>query len=362
MMRIVWRLAVLVFFTWPSVGESHSGSASYFRVVNSDDDDISLSVSLDVRDLEYAIGIDANGNGEITWGELRNQRAGLQAYVLERLHLRRGSNVCAPSLNELAVEEVAGNVYAVMSGALECAGSDAFELKSDLFFDLDVAHRALVEWQHRDGTTLAVLTNERREARESVEAGAFAQLASFGLQGMLHIWSGFDHLAFLLVLLLPAFMSASGAGIAWRKLLSIITAFTIAHSLTLALSVAGVVSLPERPVEIAIATSVIIAALTNLFPRTHSIGAWTAFGFGLLHGFGFAAALEGLGATERSFATALAGFNLGVEVGQLLVVAAALPVALWMRRHPPYATRLVPIASVGVAVLGSLWVCQRIVS
>lgn len=354
-------LSILLLCIWPSVGEAHSGSASYFRVSELGDG-VSLTVSLDLRDLEYAVGLDADRNGEITWGELQGRSAALREYVAQRVQMTREERPCALLLNDLAVDEIAGNIYAVMAGSVDCEGRDAIALKSDLLFDLDSAHRALVEWERSDRKTLAVLTRDQRETREPVEAGIISQLNSFGLEGMLHIWSGFDHLAFLLVLLLPTFVSSGGSGVAWRRLVAIITAFTVAHSITLALAIGGVMSPPERPVEIAIAVSVIVAALTNLLPRAHAVGVTTAFAFGLLHGFGFASALQGLSVDTGSFATALAGFNLGVEAGQLIVVAASLPFVLWLRRRPVYAKRFVPIASCCVAVLGSFWVFERVTS
>jgi hypothetical protein len=352
----------ILLLIWPSFSDAHSGSASYFRVTEQEHS-VSVAVSLDLRDLEYAIGLDADSNAEITWGELRHRASVLHEYVETRVKLRRGAAACPLMLNDLAVEENAGNVYAVMSGTVQCASRGAFEIKSELFFDMDAAHRALVEWQRDGNTSLAILTSDQRATRESAEAGVFVELSSFGLRGMLHIWSGFDHLAFLLVLLLPTFGSTAGSGtrVVWRRLLTVITAFTVAHSVTLALAVSGAVTLPERPTEIAIATSVIVAALSNLLTRARSFGVATAFAFGLLHGFGFASALEGLSA-GASFATALAGFNLGVEVGQLLVVAAVLPLILWIRRYPTYETRFVPIASASIAVLGSWWVWERIAS
>jgi hypothetical protein len=350
----------------PMLGAAHSGSASYIRLTDAEGS-FSIALSLDLRDAEYAFGVDGDRDSAITWGELTARRDAFESYVRERVHLRRGNASCDVAFDDLKVDEINGSMYAVAQGTSVCAGGAAIEVHSDLMFDLDAGHRTLIEWSHQDRATLAVLTSAHREWHGAQESGVLAQLAAFALEGMLHIWSGFDHLAFLLILLLPAFMANAGTArghvrgkVAWGKLFAIISAFTLAHSITLALAISGVVHAPQRPIEVAIAVSVIIAALTNVVPRARSIGVPTAFAFGLLHGFGFASALEGLGATTSSFAAALAGFNLGVEMGQLAVVAAALPFVLLLRARPMYAARAVPIVSLLVAAIGAVWVWERV--
>ena len=160
---------------------------------------------------------------------------------------------------------------------------------------------------------------------------------------MLHIWAGFDHILFLLSLLLPAVLVPSadfrrGVGrrsraseTAFWDVLKVVTAFTVAHSITLSLATLGVVSLPSRLVESAIAASVVLAALNNIRPVVHG-GRWIiAFCFGLIHGFGFASVLADLGLPQGSLLLALVAFNLGVELGQLAIVAVFLPLAYALR-------------------------------
>jgi hypothetical protein len=360
MNAIARMLAVVVIALLPALAIAHSGSASYIHLTDMDDG-LRVAVSLDLRDAEYAFGLDVDRNGDITWGELLARRHAVETYIRERVMIQRGGVECDLALNDLKVDELNGSVYAVTQGVGTCAGRKALAVQSNLMFDLDAGHRTLIELTSDSATTLAVLTSSQREWHGTSQAGVLAQLSAFALEGMLHIWSGFDHLAFLLILLLPAFIvnERGSRAIAWRKLVAIVTAFTLAHSITLALAVSGVVKAPERAIEVAIAVSVIVAALTNLVPRAHSIGVPTAFAFGLLHGFGFASALAGLGTTTSSFASALVGFNLGVEAGQLVVVAAAFPLVYWVRTWPSYAARVVPIASLLVAMLGAVWVWER---
>src|SRR5262249_18746841 len=148
-----------------------------------------------------------------------------------------------------------------------------------------------------------------------------------------HIWSGLDHILFLLALLLPAALVREGT--AWsprpglwttaREVLKVVTAFTVAHSITLCLSFFGLVTLPSRWLEATIALSVFAAAWNNLRPFLPGRAWVMALGFGLVHGLGFAGALRNLALPMRARGLALASFNVGVEVGQLAIVAAVLP-------------------------------------
>ncbi len=157
---------------------------------------------------------------------------------------------------------------------------------------------------------------------------------------MWHIWIGFDHILFLLSLLLPAVLiwrasrwqAVETFRAAFVDVFRIVTSFTVAHSITLSLATLGFVSLPSRWVESAIAASVVLAALNNLWPLFHGRRWMVAFGFGLIHGFGFASVLVDLGLPRETLVLALVGFNLGVEAGQLAIVALFLPLAFALRR------------------------------
>src|SRR5437879_10101532 len=178
------------------------------------------------------------------------------------------------------------------------------EIGYSLFADLDPQHRGLLRLEHGVATRTAIFGPERStQAFELAKISALTQFFDYGREGVWHIWLGFDHILFLLSLLLPAVLLRHGG--AWQPAESfraafwdvakIVTAFTVAHSITLTLAALDVVSLPSRWVESAIALSVVLAAINNVFPVV-SHGRWlAAFGFGLIHGFGFAGALPDLG-------------------------------------------------------------------
>lgn len=198
--------------------------------------------------------------------------------------------------------------------------------------------------------------------------GPWASVRSLFGAGVLHIWTGIDHILFLLSLLFPAVLRrVPGAWVPERsfrlvalRVFEVVSAFTAAHSITLALAALRLVVLPPRLVESVIAASVLLAALNNLVPVVPGARRWAlAFAFGLLHGFGFASALRELAAGGGLLLPALLGFNLGVEAGQLAVVAAFLPLAFLARRTRAYALGVVGVGSGAVAAVALVWLVQR---
>jgi HupE / UreJ protein len=146
---------------------------------------------------------------------------------------------------------------------------------------------------------------------------------------------------------------------AFIDVLKIVTAFTIAHSFTLSLATLQVVIVPARISESAIAMSVVLAALNNLFPIVQGKRWVVAFCFGLIHGFGFASVLADLGLSRGVLALALVGFNLGVEVGQIAIVGAFLPLAYLLRRTWLYRTFVLAGGSSAIVVIAALWFVER---
>jgi hypothetical protein len=146
----------------------------------------------------------------------------------------------------------------------------------------------------------------------------------------------------------------------FRDVVRVVTAFTVAHSITLSLATLGLVSLPSGPVEAAIAFSVLLAAINNVRPVVAEWRWLMAFAFGLLHGFGFAGVLADLGLPSDALLLALVGFNLGVEAGQLAIVAVFLPLAFMVRGTAAYNRGLMSGGSVLVGLLALTWMIERI--
>ena len=170
--------------------------------------------------------------------------------------------------------------------------------------------------------------------------------------GIEHILTGYDHLLFLVALL----ATARGA---W-SVVRIVTAFTLAHSVTLSVAALGIVTIPDRIIEPLIAATIVWVALENLLSAEPDRRRWIwSFGFGLVHGFGFASVLGELGLKGVTLVRGLVGFNVGVEIGQLIFVAVFLPALMWLSRGR--GARLTPrIASLAVAAIGAYWLVERI--
>lgn len=322
-----------------------------------------------LRDLDFAIGLDRDGNGEITWDEVRSKHADIAAYVLSRLAIVADGSKCVPQTDAQLIERHSDGAYSALRFHVVCpAAIHSLEVRYSLLFDIDPQHKGLLKLDSAAGTSTAVFSPDRPVQTFALERQSrFQQFAEYLKTGIWHIWTGFDHLLFLFSLLLPAVLALTGAR--WKPadsfrsasvdVLKIVTAFTVAHSITLTLATLQIIALPSRWVESAIAASVVIAALNNLLPIVQRRRWVVAFFFGLIHGFGFASVLTDLGLPRSSLAIALVGFNLGVESGQLAIVAAFLPVAYALRQTWFYRTLVFTAGSMAIAAIASVWLVER---
>lgn len=193
------------------------------------------------------------------------------------------------------------------------------------------------------------------------------QFEDYARAGVWHIWIGYDHILFLISLLLTAgfvrkahhWELREGLKTTFWATAKIVTSFTLAHSVTLSLVIFGIVSLPSQLVESTIALSIAIAAANNLYPVMHKRLWLLTFCFGLIHGMGFAGALQELGLPDNAKWLALVGFNLGVEAGQLAIVAAVLPIIYFLRHNEFYRKIALPMASGLIIAVALIWFIQR---
>jgi hypothetical protein len=349
-----------------ATAQAHSVSTAYVRL-DADLTHSELRVDLPLRDLEDVVGLDADGDGRITWREVESAAPRVSTLVNSGVRVRRGAVDCRVTPKPIAIDVHAGTAHAVLSSTLDCPGHGAWSIEYDLLFDRDRTHRALLAIETGGkSASVAVLDTEHRTWHDA--EGGWFRFFEFVRQGIWHIWLGYDHLAFLLLLLLPSVLERRPGG--WTpsmdrrrifmRILKVVTAFTAAHSITLSLATLGILTPPAAPIEAGIAITVILAGIANLFPRFAVHGARMAFAFGLIHGFGFANALAELGLARGGVAAPLAGFNVGVELGQLAVVALLLPLLDRLRTVPLYAARVLPATSLTIAVLGLGWLVQRL--
>ena len=350
--------------------QAHKPSDS-FLAVRADNAAVQVQWDIALRDLEFAIGLDADGNGEITWGELKAKRKEVEAYALSRLTILSNEKPCALAATDLLVDEHSDGAYAVLKIGADCGGRPAgsIAIGYSLFFDLDPTHRGLVRFERGNGgAQTGVLSPEKPKlAFRAGEVSALEQFLDYLKEGIKHIWDGIDHILFLLSLLLPSVLifrsrtwsaAAQFRDVFW-DVFKVVTSFTVAHSITLSLAALSVVELPSRLVESAIALSVLLAALNNLRPLVLGRRWIVAFAFGLVHGFGFASVLAELGLPQDALLVALLGFNLGVEAGQLAIVAVFLPAAFWIRRTWLYRQLLFSGGSAVISLVALGWLLER---
>ncbi|MCW5836746.1 MAG: HupE/UreJ family protein [Labilithrix sp.] len=310
--------------------------------------------------------VDANRDGHITPAEIASARGVLKDKVLGRIAVSAGGARCTPALTDAALTEEDG---LLLAGRWDCArAGEAFEVELTLLDDLARGHRHVARAVSSGATRDEVLYGAERkltipaavgeapaaEAASSSEGERGAGAWSFFKMGIEHILTGYDHLVFILGLVL--------ARARLRSLFTIVTAFTLAHSITLALAVLNVWSPSPRIVEPAIALSIAYVGVENFFVRDASKRWRITFPFGLVHGFGFAGALQEIALPRSAVPTALVSFNVGVEVGQVAALAVLLPLVLFLRDKSWFEPRGARLLSGAVALAGGVWFIARVVS
>ncbi|PMQ08363.1 HupE/UreJ family protein [Janthinobacterium sp. AD80] len=371
----------LLLCAWLAPAQAHKPSDSYLSLaVHGQQIEGQWDIAL--RDLDFAIGLDGNGDGALTWDEIRARHDAIAAYALQRLQVASDQGVCPLKAVAQLIDSHTDGAYNVLRFQATCPGAAPANLSIGytLFADLDPQHKGLLKLASGDNTQTAIFDPD--SPRQNISLAAPDRLAQFGAyvkHGIWHIWIGYDHILFLLSLLLPAVLlpqahqstrsnvpqnplppAAESRGLrgAFIDVLKVVTAFTLAHSITLTLASLSLISLPSRWVESAIAASVILAALNNLLPLFRGKRPVAAFVFGLIHGFGFASVLRDLGLPQGSLLASLFGFNVGVEIGQLAIVAAFLPLA-WLLRKTWFYRQVLTVGSLAIAVVAAVWLVER---
>lgn len=322
-----------------------------------------------LRDVAALAPVDADGDRALTWGELRLSRPALEEILLASLKLESDGAPCALRINDLLVNQRLDGPYAWFALQGLCATAPtALTVRYRLLFELDPTHRGILALTAPGASHSAVLAPDREAVTLPLsEPSTLRQFADYLREGVHHIWIGLDHILFLVALLLPCVLvreqsrwrgAESLAPVLW-EVVRVVTAFTVAHSVTLTLSALDVLRLAPALTESVIALSVVLAALNNLRPLV-TRGRWgVAFGFGLMHGFGFASVLGELGLPPGARVVSLLGFNLGVELGQLAIVAVAVPAAFTLRETAFYRHGVFTGGSLAVATIAGFWFIQR---
>jgi hypothetical protein len=350
---------------------AHKSSDSYLQI---DAGPAATTVRWDIalRDLDAALDLDTDDDGRLSWGEVKAAWPRIEAYAMPRLKLAG----CTLRMTGRALERRNDGAYAVLMLTSDCVLAAPPVIDYSLFREVDPTHRGIARVQ-RPGQppVLTMLDPTYRAAMPAATAAsvsdteAVAPTGAWGFlrEGIRHILTGYDHVLFLLCLLLPSVMRRTPQG--WRAVdklsqavwpvIGIVSAFTAAHSITLGLAAMKVIAMPPSFIEPAIAVTIILAALDNVWPIFPVRRIVVTFCFGLIHGFGFAGVLAELNLPTWAFVQALLEFNIGLEVGQLMVVIGATTLLFLLRERPRYRAVVLRGGSYAAMVVGALWLVER---
>jgi len=349
-----WRACRLAVLLWALARTltAHTISLTYADIAIAGQQ-VRWSLKLPVPELDLLLELDRNHDGNVDAREIREAQPRIQQYVLSKIAVAEGDRSLPGTMGDLGLwKDPEGHPFLQTEIVFHTAGSDGarLTLHCDLLRDAVSTHRTLAKISE-GGRVRDFVFEQGRDYVAEVRTRPIDAVLQFIRMGILHIFTGYDHIAFLLGVVL--------IGGSFRTILKVVTSFTIAHSLTLALAAFRIVELPSRMVESGIALSIMYIALENLFFQKVDRRWIVTFFFGVIHGFGFASALQEANLTRNLMATALFSFNFGVEIGQLCIVALLLPALLYLSRMK-LCTPIVKTCSAAIFVLGTVWFCQRV--
>ncbi len=349
-----------------SIACAHDPGLSYAKIAV-ERSHINVDLSFARRDIELLQKIDLSGDGLVSEDELAMADLSLSILVSNWVLLEsEGRGITG------VVDTIEYDTSDALHFSLKYPRSANSEIRyhAPIISQLVLGHRQFVGiYQAGDLVRNEVLSATDNPIELNLRpVDLWRQNLEFLTQGIWHIWIGYDHILFLLAMLLPAVLMFENGGWHARRefkstliqVLKIVSAFTLAHSITLSLAVLGPLSINLALVESVIAASVIVAAVNNLHPFIGDRIWLMAFGFGLIHGFGFASVLADLGLPTASKGIALLGFNIGVELGQLVIVALALPLMFTLRNQPLYRPVVLGTGSIVIGIVASIWFIERL--
>lgn len=341
------------------------------------DDSLLARVEVTVADLEEALGFGWDPEAGISPEELAARLDSVRAYVEPRFSLGTSEGKFEPVFRDFDLLKVPFGTFVQLEyWVSETDGiPDEIDAEMTVLFDVDRTHRnfLLVEHNWRTATfnnegevSLVFTPGRSTQTLDLTSSSLWRGMGGMIWLGILHIWIGIDHILFLVALMLPSVLQRKDGR--WQpvrsfkegffNILVVITFFTLAHSVTLALAGLGLVRLPPAFVESVIALSIAVAAAANFLPRLQ-VREWTlAFVFGLFHGFGFASVMGDIGVGTDHLIKSVFGFNVGVELGQVVIIAAIFPVLFMVRNWRTYVPGM-KVGSLALITISMIWFGER---
>ncbi len=351
----------LVLLLTAATALAHAPDTSYCRIAITARE-VECKFSFDIATLQRITTLDLDGDGKLSRSELETAYPTITRFLREHVYLdlnqREAEFAEADPLvwpddapNGIPKSEFGQRLVNITFRNPMLSAPEDVTITFDFFERLGEAHTVLGAFVWNGHEDEVIFT--RFEPDYLYDTGCVAplsdQLEQYFKLGVKHIFLGYDHIAFLMALLFVR---------RFADLLKIITAFTVAHTITLALAVLQIVKLPPQWVEIGIAVTIMYVAAENLWRSEFSHRWMLTFGFGLIHGFGFASVLRELGLPSGGLVRSLFSFNLGVEAGQIVIVGLLWP-ALWWLNRQAWSSRVRLSASIIIFLFGAAWFCER---
>jgi HupE / UreJ protein len=367
-------LVSLLALLFSSIAWAHKASDAYVLLTQSAPQaPVQAQLAIALKDLDRAFDtLDANNDRALNFAEIKAALPEIERWAGQGMTLRCGANTLSLNWRYEALEQRSDGVFVRLTASTNtpCDTRNSMSLRYTLMQEIDADHRVIVsfKWQSSQASSAIKPSDAWQDLADQTKQGtgskgsALSTLASFIKLGIEHIGSGADHIAFIICLVLSLALTLARE---WKALLITITAFTLGHSITLISATLGWVGSP-RWVEPVIALSIAVSAAFNLVKQrftkfqSPAISAAIAASFGLVHGLGFSGAMTEAQLPEGALLWALAGFNIGVEIGQLLIIAVWSIVYWALHRWNGYQSWIVQGGSVALILLALYWFSQRI--
>ena len=356
-MRWLWGALALAVAVTPTVARAHMGSTKYVLVSRTAD---GATVVADIDPIDVAWEIDLERPDERA---ILAQSAAVGRWLERAMRVTSNEGACRASSEPARFITRDERRFVSVSLTYECpSGATNVRLVDGAVFDSDPQHEAIVKLTAHGRESANILRIGRQEMALGDHPSLVTTMGRFVLEGAIHLITGYDHVLFLLSLLLVAGQVAARDGFkrGIRDVGIVVTGFTIGHSVTLIAAALDVVVLPSQLVESVIALSIVIVAVWNLWKPDMRKGLpWVAMLFGLIHGFGFSSVLKELVLPTGDRVVALLSFNVGIELAQLLIVAIVLGPLAWAAKKTWYRRAVVQAGSLAIAVVATYWFVER---
>jgi hypothetical protein len=343
-----------------ATAQAHRGSTTYVQIEPLEGG-ARAEIEVELVDAAVELGLSEDADAD----EVLARSHEIQTWIGDGVTLRGEGGACEPTIFGAPILVLEGDdVPRLRVGvAYACpAPVSGLVLRDDTVFPTDAQHETYVRLRFSDGDETLVLRLGRQEGEIGGPSSVAALAWQFLVLGAEHLLTGYDHLLFLLALLLTSGAVAvrEGRRKALRDVALVVTAFTVGHSVTLVMAALELVTLPSRPVETLIASSIAVVALLNVArPEGRAHVLWLALFFGLVHGLGFSGVLGELGLPSRARLVSLFSFNVGIEVAQLALVALAIGPLEWAASKAGYRRWVVQAGSLAIAALALFWTWER---